>query len=229
MNPVLVATAVTVVAGAIVAVSARDARAAVLGFGLTLVGAPLLADPVPDPLPLAARVVAAVLALQLLRVTVRATTSASRGSLVGWPVETIAAAAAFVVGAGLAGGLAGAGSPPGAAGAVGAGSSAIILGAGLSLVTLAVTPLVQGRDVLRLGLAAGLLLVGGTVLGAGLGGPPAPLGQLVIAGLTVALGAAVGTLCANSYAARGDLGLGGPGAGIGGRGTPLQARPPVEE
>ena len=226
MNPVLVATAVTVVAGAIVAVSSRDARAAILGLGLTLIGAPLLADPIPDPLPLAARVVAAILALELLWITVRATTSVSRGSLVGWPVEGIAAAAAFVVGAGVAGGLP-VGGP--AVGVAGAGSTPVIVGTAVSLVALAVTPLVHGRDVLRLGLGATLLLVGGTVLSAALAGPPGALGQLVIAGLTVALGAAVGALCTNAFAARGDLGSGGGTAGAGGRPGPLQARPPVDE
>lgn len=221
MNPALVATAVMVVAGAIVAVSSRDARAAILGLGLTLIGAPLLADPVPDPLSLAARVVAAILTLELLWIAVRATTSVSRGSLVGWPVEAIAAAAAFVVGAGVVGGT--------AVGVAGIGSTPIVVGTAFSLVALAVTPLVHGRDVLRLGLGATLLLVGGTVLSAALAGPPGALGQLVIAGLTVALGAAVGALCTNAFAAHGDLGSGGRTAATGGRPGPLQARPPVDE
>lgn len=226
MNPVLVATAVTVVAGAIVAVSSRDARVAILGLGLTLIGAPLLADPVPDPLSLAARVVAAVLTLELLWITVRATTSASRGSLVGWPVEALAAAAAFAVGAGVGSGLP---IEATALGAAGTGSTPVIVGGAFSLVALAVTPLVHGRDVLRLGLAAILLLTGGTTLSSGLAGPPGSLGQLVIAGLTVALGAAVGALCTNAFAARGDLEAGGRRAGAGGRPGPRQARPPVDE
>lgn len=227
MNPVLVATAVTVVAGAIVAISSRDARVAILGLSLTLLGTPLLSEPIPAPLPLAARIVAALLALELLWITIRATTSATRGSLVGWPVEALTAAAAFVVGAGVGGGLATSGL---AVGGAGAGTTSIIVAAACCLVALAATPLGHGRDVLRLGIGATLLLAGGTTLSAALVGPPGALGQLVISGMTVALGAAVAALCANAFAARGDLGLGGGRTReAGGRPAPLQARPPVDE
>jgi hypothetical protein len=219
MNPVLVATAVTVVAGAIVAVSSREARIGLLGLAVALIGAPLLADPRPDPLPLAARVVAAILAVELVWITVRSTTTRTRGSIVGWPVETLAAAAAFVVGIGAAGGLVGA--APDAE----AGSTALILGGGAALIVLAVTPILLARDVLRLGIAATLLLTGATIVRAGVAGTPSSLEQLVTAGVTVGLGVAVAAACANTFSARNDLDIGGarPVEGVAGRAAGRQA------
>jgi len=204
MTPVLVATAVTVVAGAIVAVSSREARIALLGLAISLVTAPLLADPRPDPLPLAARVVAAILAVELVWITIRSTTTRTRGSLVGWPVEALAAAAAFVVGFGTSSALVG------AAPAADEGSIALILGGGAALLVLGITPTFVPRDVLRLGIGATLLLTGATIVRAGVDGTPSPLEQLVTAGLTVALGVAVAAACANTFAARSDLEIGGP-------------------
>ena len=181
MTPWLAALAVAVVAAGVVAVSAREARAAVVGLTICGVTAPLLADPPPAPLPLAARLVAAILAGYLLWISVRER-PLTRGSRVGWPVEALLAAAAAVAGLGAAGFAGPAGGPPEAEGA------AFALGA------LAVGPILRGADVFRL--AIGLLLA---VLGAGVGqvalaGTPAPLDQLVIAGLTIVLAAAAGTI-----------------------------------
>jgi hypothetical protein len=203
MNPVLVATAVTVVAGAIVAVSSREARIGLLGLAIALVGAPLLADPRPDPLPLAARIVAAILAVELVWITIRSTTTRTRGSVVGWPVEMLAAAAAFVVGFGAVGGLVG------AAPEAGDGSTALILGGGTALLVLAIAPILLARDVLRLGIAATLLMTGATIVRAAVAGTPSSLEQLVTAGVTVGLGVAVAAACANTFAARSDLAIGG--------------------
>ena len=50
MNPVLGAVAAAVVAGAVVAVSVRDGRLAVVGLAATLVFAPLLGGPLDAPL-----------------------------------------------------------------------------------------------------------------------------------------------------------------------------------
>ncbi len=208
MTPILVATAVTVVAGAIVGVSSREARIALLGLAVSLVGAPLLVDPLPNPLSLAARLVAAILAVELLWIAVRATSARTRGSLVGWPVEALAAVAAFIVGyvVGLATGDAGAGTASAGSSAEG---TALILGASFSLLALAVTPLALGRDVLRLGIAATLLVTGATTIRAALAGSPTPLEELVIAGVTVGLGVAAAVACANAFAARSDFSLGG--------------------
>ena len=57
MNPALAGVALAITIGAIVAVSVRDARAAVLGLAVLLIGSPFLADPLADTLGLAARVV----------------------------------------------------------------------------------------------------------------------------------------------------------------------------
>jgi hypothetical protein len=200
VTPWLTALAVAVVAGGIVAVSAREARVAILGLTICGVTAPLLADPPPGPLPLAARLLAAILAGYLLWISARQR-PLTRGSRLGWPVEALLAAAAAVAGLGAAGFAGPAGGPPEAE------AAAFALGA------LAVGPILRGADVFRL--AIGLLLA---VLGAGVGrvalaGTAVPLDQLVIAGLTIVLAAAVGTI------ARGEARL---GAGV----QPSTLRPP---
>ena len=48
MNPALAGVALAITVGAIVAVSTRDARAAVLGLAVAMIGAPILADPMAD-------------------------------------------------------------------------------------------------------------------------------------------------------------------------------------
>jgi hypothetical protein len=181
VTPWLTALAVAVVAGGIVAVSAREARVAILGLTICGVTAPLLADPAPAPLPLAARLLAAILAGYLLWISTRQR-PLTRGSRLGWPVEALLASAAAVAGLGAAGFAGPAGGPPEAE------AAAFALGA------LAVGPILRGADVFRL--AIGLLLA---VLGAGVGrvalaGTAVPLDQLVIAGLTIVLAAAVGTI-----------------------------------
>lgn len=184
MTPWLAALAVVVVTGGVVAVSAREARAAVLGLTVCAVTAPLLADPPPGPLPLAARLVAAILAGYLLWISVR-DRPLTRGSRLGWPVEALLATAAAVAGLGASGFAGPAGGPPEAE------AAAFALGA------LAIGPILRSGDVFRL--AVGLVLA---VLAAGVGrvalaGTPAPLDQLVIAGLTMVLAAAVGTIARN--------------------------------
>ncbi len=206
MNPVLVATALTVVAGAIVAVSARDARLALAGLAIALVASPLLVDPLPAALPLLARILAALLAVELLWIAARLTPGTTRGSLVGWPVETLAALAAGVVGVIVASAAAPSSAP--------ADSAAVplpaILGSAFALGALAVVPVVTGRDALRLATGAALLVTAALALEAGAVGAPTAFEQLVAAGAVVAVGAAGAALIANAFAARGDLSLAGP-------------------
>ena len=205
MTPWLAALAVAVVAGGVIAVSAHEARAAVLGLTISGVTAPLLADPPPSTLPLAARLLAAILAGYLLWISVRER-PVTRGSRLGWPVEAMLAAAAAVAGLGAAGFAGPAGGPPEAE------AAAFALGA------LAIGPILRTADVFRL--AIGLLLA---VLGAGVGrvalaGTPVPLDHLVIAGLTIVLAAAVGAIArteariagAQTAAVRGMVGLNPP-------------------
>ncbi len=203
MTAVLVATAVTVVAGAIVAVSSRDARVVLAGLAVSLVTAPLLAEPVPAPLPLVARLIGAVLAVELLWIAVRASGRQTRGSLAGWAAESLAAAGALVVGIAATSALA-PGEPSGAT------AVPLVVGAAAALATLAVVPLVAGRDALRLAVGAALLTSAAIALEAGLSGPPTPFEQLVAAGAVVAAGVAGAALVANAFEARGDLSLVGP-------------------
>ncbi len=207
MSPVLVATALTVVAGAIVALAARDARVTLIGLAISLAAAALLSDPLPEPAAVAARVIGAALAAELLWIAVRETTTIARGSLVGWPAEALAAGAAFVVGAAAAGDIGPtsfAALVPAVAGAA-AGSpgdgAPLIVGAALALLAVSITPLLRGRDPLRLAVAAALLLSGAATLRAGLLGTPSSLEQLVVAGLVVgvALGGAAVTMRAGGH------------------------------
>jgi hypothetical protein len=229
VTPWLAALAAAVVAGGVIAVSAHEARAAILGLTISGVTAPLLADPAPTTLPLAARLLAAILAGYLLWISVRQR-PLTRGSRLGWPVEAMLAAAAAVAGLGAAGFAGPAGGPPEAEAAA------------FALAALAIGPILRTADVFRL--AIGLLLA---VLGAGVGrvalaGTPVPLDNLVIAGLTIVLAAAVGAIArseariagALTPAVRGVAGLQGPPlqrplVGVEPRLTAPTARPPAAE
>ena len=191
MNPALAALTCVVVAGAVVAVSAREARAALLGLLVVLLGAALLADPLPGVLPIAARLVAGFLAARLIAVGIRGEGEATAGSRLGWPVEALLAAAAALIGFGTHGlGAPGEGPPEAQA-------------AGFAIGVLAAAPLVTGRDVFRLGIGAILLLVGGLLVRQGLGGTPSELEQLVTSGLVVGLGGAVAMIALGARQAGG--------------------------
>jgi hypothetical protein len=181
VTPWLAALAVAVVAGGVIAVSAHEARAAILGLTIAGVTAPLLADPPPAPLPLAARLLAAILAGYLLWISVRER-PLTRGSRLGWPVEAALAAAAAVAGLGAAGFAGPAGGPPEAE------ATAFALGA------LAIGPILRATDVFRLAIGLLLAVLGASVGRVALAGTPVPIDHLVMAGLTIILAAAVGTI-----------------------------------
>lgn len=189
MNPALVGVALAVAVGALVAGSARNARTAILGLVVTLVAAPVLADPLPDSLGLAARLVAAILAGYLLWVATRGPRLRTGGSLVGWPTDAFLAAAAAVVGYGSHG----LGAP--------AAGPALASAAGFALAALALVPISTGRDVLRVGIGLGLLISGALLVRTGLGGTPDALEELLTAGLVATLGGAIAIL---AIAARSD-------------------------
>jgi hypothetical protein len=195
----LAATALVVVAGGIVAVSAREPRVILLGMSVALVGAPFVADPLPAVLPLAARLVAASLAAYLLWVGTRGDPTGNGGSTVGWPVEAFAAAAGFVVGWGTAGLGAPAVGPPAAA------------AAGFGLATVTVLPIVFARDGSRLGNGLILLLTASSLIRVNLGGTPVALEELIISAVTVGIGAVVAFLSVQAAALR------VPSAGLGRR------------
>ena len=193
MNPALAAITAVVVGGAVVAVTARDARATLLGLLIVLLGSAVLADPLPGALPIAARMVAAFLACRLIAVAIRGESVVTSGSRLGWPVEVLGAVGAAIVGFGTHG-LGAAPTGPVAAQA-----------AGFAVGALAVAPIVSGRDVLRLGIGAMLLLVGASLVRVGLAGTPSELEQLVTSGLVIGLGGAVAIIVAGSRASTGSL------------------------
>jgi len=189
VNPALAGVALAVVLGAVVAGSARNARTAALGLIVAMVGGSFLADPLPGSIGLAARVVGSVLGGYLLWIASRGTEARTGGSRLGWPVELLIAAAAAIVGYGSHG----LGAP--------AGGPALAQAAGFALAALAVAPLLNGHDVLRIGIGLHLLVGGAILVRTALAGTPDALEQLVIAGLVATLGGVVATVAA---AARAD-------------------------
>ena len=189
MNPALAGVALAVVVGAVVAGSARDARTAIFGLVIAMLGSPFLADPTAAPLGLTARLVGAVLAGYLLWIAARGHGVRTAGSLVGWPTDAFLALAAAVVGYGSNGLGAPAAGPPAAA------------AAGFALAALAILPVATGRDILRVGIGLCLLLTGALLVRVSLGGTPDQLEQVLTAGLVATLGGAVAILAA---AARAD-------------------------
>jgi hypothetical protein len=191
VNPALAAVAAVVLAGAVVAVSVREGRVAVVGLAGALIFTSLLAEPLDTPLGLAARLAGAILGAYLLWIAVRGG-GVTGGSRLGWPAEALLASGAFVVGFGTHG-LGAAPLGPAEAQAV-----------GFALAALSVVPVATGRDVLRIGIGLFLLLDGALLVRVGLDGNPGQFEQLVTAGLIAALG---GSVAALAYAARSD----GPG------------------
>lgn len=200
MTPALTGVAIAVVLGGVIAVSARTPRTAVLGLLIVLVGSGFVADPLPDSLGLAARIVGAVLAGELLWVAIRGAELRTEGSRLGWPAELLVAAAGAAVGLGSFG----LGAP--AAGPIEAQAAGFALGA------LAIAPLTNGRDILRIGVGLNLLIAGALLVGVALVGTPAPDRSLVIAGLVAVLGGSVAAMATAARADREGLHLwsGGP-------------------
>jgi hypothetical protein len=192
VNPALAGVALAITIGAIVAVSVRDARAAVLGLAVVLIGSPFLADPLADTMGLAARVVGAVLAAYLLWIALRNGNAPTGGSRLGWAAEAAVAAAAATVGFGTHG-----------LGVVGQGP-ALAQAAGFALAALAVAPLWTGRDIVRVGIGLLLLTEGALLVRVALGGTPGALEQLVTAGLIAGLGGAIAILAVSASRDGGD-------------------------
>ena len=191
MNPALAALAAFTIGGAVLAVAALDPRSAIVGLLVVLVGAPLIADPWPTPLSILVRIAAALLATRFLVIALRGDLSGG-GTRIGWPTEILIGAAAGIVGYGSHG-----------LGAVGLGP-AEAQAAGFGLAALAIAPLITGRDVLRIGIGAILLLVAASLVRSGLDAPPTDAEHLIGAMLTIGLGGAVAVI---SIAARWAGGL----------------------
>ncbi len=199
MSPVLVAVVLAIGAGAVVAVSTREAAAAAIGLAVALVASAMLLDPLPSAAILGVRVVAALLAAALIRWAAQG--GPRQYSPLGWPGEAMLATAAVVAGLGVGLALASVtsfgGPPAGAPGVPGPGSPdasavttmALTIAAAAALATLGAAPLMHGRPGVRR--AVGLVLVTQAVLllRIGLAGPPTDLEEIARAALLVAAAA----------------------------------------
>lgn len=220
MNPIFVGVALALSVGAIVAISARDARTALMGLAVTLVATPFLSDPLPPLSTLAMRVVGAALAAFLLRSAVvsnadeldrRRKQPGHGGSRIGWPTETLLAIAAWVVGVNVyahlqsftLGG-------PGTLGTDILGSldaGSLATGAGLAVIVVAVVPALGSREGLRTAVGLLTLVQGMLLFRSGVAGAPSDLEQL--AGVALIVAAAVtGSMLVGLGVAR-DHGSGG--------------------
>lgn len=196
MNPALTAVAVAVGAGAIVAVSSRDPRAALIGLAGVLVGSAFLVDPLPGPAALGVRIVGGLLSVAIVRLALPLETAEPASSPLGWPAEAILAVAAAVGGGGVAVGLAiaaGLGSSTGGSDAMPAAaatSAVLITGTAAAIFAVGATPAaIGGRGIRR---TVGLVLVAVAVilLRIGFAGAPNDLEEVAIA--TLLVGCAVG-------------------------------------
>jgi hypothetical protein len=193
MNPTLAGVALAVTVGAVIAASAREARAALIGLALALGLGPFLADPLQGPAVLGARVVTGILVVYLLWAVSSRADAPGLGSKVGWPAETMLAVAAMIAGVAIAGNLASL--QPGAAGPAQSPldaltSSALTLAAGLAAIVIGLAPAFLARTTLRTVIGLLLVLQGIVLARIGIAGQPGELEQLGVDGLVVAVGAA---------------------------------------
>jgi hypothetical protein len=191
VSPALIAVAVAVGAGAIIAVSSRDPRAAFIGLAMVLVGASFLVDPLPAPGTLGVRIVGGLLCIAILRLAASDRDTDATGSPLGWPAEAFLAIAAAVGGGGIAlslavksGNFQSAVSREAIAAAVSSPAIAIIATAA-AVMAIGLTPALLGRA--GFGRTVGLVLVtvAVTLLRIGFAGAPNDMEQIAIAGLLV--------------------------------------------
>ena len=200
MSPFQVGAALAVLAGAVLAVSARDIRWILGGLAVAIGLAAILADPLPSPLAVAIRVLAAVLGVELILIAVRGSVPRAanpQGPPLGPIAPALVGAAAFVIGYAASG----VGSP--------AAGPAVATATGLGLAAIAAGPLVLGRDLLRIGSGLALLATAAELVRAGLAGTPSPFEQTVIAGLTVAILGVLAGLIAVALRSGHDLSVAG--------------------
>lgn len=214
MNPGIVAAAIVLVLGAVVAVSAREGRLAVLGLAVVLVAAPVVADPLPPITSLAIRLTGAVLAAYLIRAALRAGSATTLGTHLGWPVVVLQAAAAAVIGFGIAldaaFGLEGAAAPDGVPVLAGALPDFVLpigVAAGAAVLVLSIEPIAAARDGLRLGIGLLLALSSMTVIRGALLGPAGGLEHIVVAATIAAIAAGTAVVCLGAAASGGGLSL----------------------
>ena len=199
MSLALVAIVLAIGAGAVIAVSTREAAAAAIGLAVALVASALLADPLPSAAILGVRIVAALLCAALIRWAAHG--GPRQYSPLGWPAEALLATAAAIAGLGLAVGLASlstsAGIPlgePGAGGPLPADAGALTgmaltIAAGTSLLAIGAAPLVHGQPGVRRAIGRVLVTQAVLLLRVGVAGPPNELEEIARAALLVAAAA----------------------------------------
>jgi hypothetical protein len=201
---IAVLLAAAVVGGAVVAVSTRGPRLAVLGLLVALLAAPFVADPLPDLRGVAARIAGGVLAAYPLLMVSRGAPEPTTGSRGGWPADALLAVTAAVmavaasVGWDVAGGL-GTGLPGDAGAFDGAFDGAFpgpylpAVAAGAALLAVAAGPVGFARDPFRLTIGLCLGVLGLSLVQTALGGPPSAFTDLCVAVLlaTIAGGGAL--------------------------------------
>ena len=215
MNPGIVAAAAVLAIGAIVAISAREGRVAVLGLALALVAAPLVSEPLPAITSLAIRLTGAVLAAYLILAVLRTDATTTLGTHLGWPVQILQAVAAAIIGYGIASqtalGAVGLGTPVGGTGggADGGAETIVSLGvaAGAAVLVVAIEPIVAARDGLRLGIGLLLALTGVTVMRTALLGSVGGIEHIVVAATIASIAAATAVICLGAAASGGSLSL----------------------
>jgi hypothetical protein len=197
VNPLLAAIALVTTAGAVIAISAREERASLVGLAVTLVAAPFLADPLPQLSTLAVRVVGAALAAYLLRAAIAGAGAIEPdrpaplrgGSRLGWPAETILAGTGAIIGLAISFNLA---STAGVGDVATEGPLAMLTpralaaAAGLASIVVGIVPAMAGRDALRTAFGAIVLIQGVLLLRAGIADAPGDLEQLAGVALIVA-------------------------------------------
>lgn len=193
MNPALAGVALAVTAGAVIAASAREVRAAMIGLALVLGLGPFMSDPLPGPAAMGARVVTGILVASLLRAVSVGDGDPGFGSRIGWPAETGLAAAAGIAGLSISAGLATL--QPGRLETVPGTDlldrltpEAVALAAGLASITVGLAPAFFARGALRAAIGMLLLAQGVVLARTGVAGPPGELEQLGIDGLILAVG-----------------------------------------
>lgn len=186
MIVVIVAAATVSIAGAILALAARDARLALRGLAVLLVASAFVADPLPEPLPVLARVIGALLAVELLLIALRLAS--------GEELDRVRPVDPRVLGlAAAAGAIAGVVHDVDrlTAGAALSDLSPVVLGTAFALVAVGASPLIVARDILQLGLGATVVMVGAAVGRTAAAPGTSGLASLVTTGLLVAVAAAV--------------------------------------
>ena len=145
--------------------------------------------------------VGAVLAVALVWIALRDAPGQTRGSLIGWPAEILAALAAFIAGWLLAGAL---GTSSTELGVLTDGPSIAVraaAGAAASLGVLAAIPVLLSRDVLRLGIGLLLVITAVDLASRAADVADGSLAEIALAITTAVVGAAVAWLAVRARAA----------------------------